>query len=107
MRSSHYWIYETLREGSSGTQTLQLQRSLPLWSQSQDFSCDGKFGGKTSQAVHSFQEAMGLTVDGIAGKRTISLLGVWCELEKGFDASHWQKIFRPCCGIGFAILMCC
>ena len=37
---------------------------------------DGIFGKKTERAVKRFQKAQGLTVDGIAGKRTFAALGL-------------------------------
>tara|TARA_Y100000034_G_scaffold97611_1_gene119249 strand:- start:3019 stop:3840 length:822 start_codon:yes stop_codon:yes gene_type:complete len=92
MNTSHYWIYETQKAGSTGVQTIQLQRSLPSWCLPTDFTFDGVFGEKTKIAVTQFQEAMKLNTDGVAGRRSISLLGIWCDLEKGFDASHWQEI---------------
>ena len=35
---------------------------------------DGVFGNKTKEAVEDFQRKHGLTVDGIAGKKTIAAL---------------------------------
>lgn len=36
---------------------------------------DGQFGDNTESAVKKFQKAKGLTVDGKAGKNTITALG--------------------------------
>lgn len=61
---------KTLRINSSGTQVWVLQQLL---NRTVDFTCgkaDGIFGTKTLAAVRAYQEANGLTVDGIVGKNT-------------------------------------
>lgn len=61
---------KTLRINSTGTQVWVLQQLL---NRTVDFTCgkaDGIFGTKTLAAVRAFQEANGLTVDGIVGKLT-------------------------------------
>lgn len=87
-----YHIYSPLRIGSEDEQVKQLQRSLPIWTAPELLVADGIFGSKTEAAVKAYQSAMELTVDGVAGQTTASALGLWVELEKGFDASHWQNI---------------
>ena len=87
-----YHIYSVLKKGSQSTQVTQLQRSLPAWTSSEPLATDGIFGSKTEKAVEAFQSAMELTADGVVGKATASVLGLWTEIEEGFDASHWQEI---------------
>lgn len=61
---------QTLRINSSGTQVWVLQQLL---NRTVDYTCgkaDGIFGTKTLAAVRRYQEANGLTVDGIVGKNT-------------------------------------
>ncbi len=61
---------QTLRINSSGTQVWVLQQLL---NRTIDYTCgkaDGIFGTKTLAAVRRYQEANGLTVDGIVGKNT-------------------------------------
>ena len=87
-----YHIYSPLQIGSEDEQVKQLQRSLPTWTTPNLLSADGIFGSKTQAAVKAYQSAMELPVDGIVGQTTASALGLWVELEKGFDASHWQNI---------------
>ena len=63
----------TLRKGSSGGEVLVLQQYL----QSLGYlsaSPDGQFGSATDRAVKLFQEANGLTADGVAGPGTLSIL---------------------------------
>jgi SpoIID/LytB domain protein len=58
-----------LRYGSQGPAVADVQRllhALALY----DGAADGIFGQKTTSAVRSFQDARGLTVDGIIGSRT-------------------------------------
>lgn len=67
---------KTLRINSTGTQVKVLQWLL---NDTIDYTCgkvDGIFGTKTLVAVRKYQEAHGLTVDGIVGKNTwAKLLG--------------------------------
>ena len=61
---------KTLRVGSKGTQVKVLQWLL---NHTTDFTCgkvDGIFGTKTVAAVRQYQEATGLDVDGVVGKKT-------------------------------------
>ena len=63
----------TLKVGSRGPAVSQLQDAL----RTAGFNpgkTDGVFGPKTQAAVRSFQQAKGLTVDGIAGKQTLGAL---------------------------------
>ena len=63
----------TLRKGSTGSEVLVLQQYL----QSLGYlsaSPDGQFGSATDRAVKLFQEANGLTADGVAGPGTLSIL---------------------------------
>jgi len=88
-----YYIYETLKVGDSSIQVTQLQRSLPVWASSQPVVADGVFGSATQEAVKNFQQASKLDADGIVGKVTASALGVWAQVENGFDISHWNTIY--------------
>ena len=67
---------KTLRINSNGPQV----KALQLWlNHMTDYTCgkvDGIFGTRTLAAVRKYQEANGLTVDGIVGKNTwVKLLG--------------------------------
>lgn len=62
-----------LRRGSKGADVTKLQTALNALG----YDCgaaDGIFGAKTEAAVRAFQQANGLTVDGIAGKATQAAL---------------------------------
>ena len=67
---------KTLRVGSKGTQVKVLQWLLNHTTDYTSGKVDGIFGTKTVAAVRQFQQANGLTVDGIVGKNTwTKLLG--------------------------------
>lgn len=65
--------YKTLSSGSRGSAVKELQEKL----NSLDYSCgtaDGDYGEKTANAVRGFQRDNGLTVDGIAGPKTLEAI---------------------------------
>jgi Putative peptidoglycan binding domain/D-alanyl-D-alanine carboxypeptidase len=68
---------EPLRRGSSGPAVAALQERLNR--DHPDFShlvVDGDFGPATEAAVREFQRRAGLAVDGVAGPRTLTALGL-------------------------------
>lgn len=65
---------KTLRINSTGTQVMVLQWLLNHTTDYTSGKVDGYFGTKTLAAVRQFQQAKGLTVDGIVGKNTWSKL---------------------------------
>ena len=64
---------KALRKGDSGLTVKWLQELLMAAGHDLD-KADGVFGSKTKAAVEDFQRKHGLTVDGIAGKKTIAAL---------------------------------
>ena len=67
-----------LRKGSKGDEVKTLQRLLKSLgyngSDKKQLSIDGDFGGNTYHALCAYQKAKGLTVDGICGKNTWTVL---------------------------------
>ena len=61
--------------GSRGEETRKIQQKLKNLGYYSG-SVDGIFGSQTLAAVKAFQKAWGLTVDGIAGPKTLSALGI-------------------------------
>jgi peptidoglycan hydrolase-like protein with peptidoglycan-binding domain len=59
-----------LRPGSTGEAVRRLQRSLVIGELLPNTGIDGIFGPATEQAVRSFQQAVGIGVDGIVGPQT-------------------------------------
>ena len=67
---------ETLSKyGSRGNEVKQVQEKLKRWGY-YNGSVDGIYGSKTQTAVRNFQKKNGLTVDGIAGPKTLSAMGI-------------------------------
>jgi lysozyme len=102
-------IFETLRRGDDSAEVRLLQRSLPPWAWADQLNAgeiDGKFGARTEAAVKFYQDEMGLTADGVAGRATCSMLGLWADVLLGVDVSSYQgDIDWPAVeGIDFAII---
>jgi lysozyme family protein len=62
-----------LKPGDQGPAVSELQRALKRAGYSPG-TIDGVYGSGTTQAVTSFQQAKGLTADGIAGAQTLAAL---------------------------------
>lgn len=67
--------FRNLKQGAKGEDV----RALQILLMGRGYSCgncgaDGEFGGDTCRAVSRYQKAEGLSVDGIAGKNTMSAL---------------------------------
>ena len=76
MFESNNLSIETLsRYGSSGNEVKQIQTRLKSWGY-YNGAVDGVYGSKTQAAVKSFQRANGLTVDGVAGPKTLAAIGL-------------------------------
>ncbi|MGM4981888.1 peptidoglycan-binding protein [Rhizobium sp. 11_C7_N12_5] len=65
--------FAVLRRGMSGSSIEDLQRGLTA-AGVYHLTIDGFFGPGTEQAIRAFQKASGLTVDGVAGAKTIGAL---------------------------------
>lgn len=61
--------------GSRGDEVKQIQTKLKRWGYYSG-SVDGIYGSQTLAAVKKFQSKNGLTVDGIAGKKTLVAMGI-------------------------------
>lgn len=61
--------------GSRGDEVRRIQQKLKNWGYYTG-SVDGIYGTQTQSAVRKFQRDNGLTVDGIAGPKTLSYLGI-------------------------------
>lgn len=61
--------------GSRGDEVRQIQQKLKNWGYYKG-AVDGIYGSKTLEAVKYFQRKNGLTVDGIAGEKTLAALGI-------------------------------
>lgn len=77
---SLFLIYDTgasalSKYGSSGSEVTQIQQKLSSLGY-YNGAIDGVYGTQTKNAVMSFQRDCGLTVDGIAGTKTLTYLGL-------------------------------
>ena len=61
--------------GSRGNEVTQIQTKLKRWGYYKG-SIDGIYGSQTQSAVRYFQSKNGLTVDGIAGAKTLAAMGI-------------------------------
>ena len=64
-----------LKQGSTGSTVKTLQQKLKNWGYYKG-AVDGIYGSKTKEAVRYFQRKNGLVVDGIAGPKTLSAMGI-------------------------------
>ena len=62
--------------GSRGEEVRQIQTKLKRWGYYSG-NVDGIYGSATLAAVKSFQKKNGLTVDGIAGTKTLQAMGIY------------------------------
>lgn len=77
---SVFLIYDTganalSKYGSSGNEVIQIQQKLSNLGY-YNGAIDGVYGTQTKNAVIQFQKDCGLTVDGIAGSKTLTYLGL-------------------------------
>lgn len=61
--------------GSRGNEVTQIQTKLKRWGYYKG-NIDGIYGSQTQAAVRYFQSKNGLTVDGIAGTKTLAAMGI-------------------------------
>ncbi len=65
--------YKTIQSGDNGDAVRDLQQKLAEFGYYEG-EIDGRFGNQTRRAVERFQYRHGLSADGIAGKRTLTVL---------------------------------
>ncbi len=75
------------RYGSRGDEVKQIQKKLKNWGYYSG-NIDGIFGSKTLEAVKKFQKKNGLTVDGIAGTKTLAALGINSNSSSSSSSSN-------------------
>ena len=67
--------YSLSKYGSRGEEVKQSQSKLKAWGY-YNGGVDGIYGSNTFEAVKKFQRKNGLSVDGIAGQKTLAALGI-------------------------------
>ena len=68
-------LAQVYKYGSRGDQVKKIQTKLKQWGYYKD-GIDGIYGYATYTSVKSFQRSNGLKVDGMAGSRTLSSMGI-------------------------------
>lgn len=72
--------------GSRGTEVTQIQTKLKRWGY-YNGNIDGIYGTQTLNAVKYFQRKNGLTVDGIAGPKTLAAMGIMSSSSSGSSST--------------------
>ena len=72
--------------GSRGSEVTQIQTKLKRWGY-YNGNIDGIYGSQTVAAVKSFQKKNGLTVDGIAGTKTLQAMGIYNSSNSSSSSS--------------------
>ncbi len=77
--------------GSRGAEVTQIQTKLKRWGY-YNGNIDGIYGSQTLAAVKYFQRKNGLTVDGIAGKRTLEAMGIFTSSSSSSSSSNSSNL---------------
>lgn len=83
----------TYSRGSSGDTVKQIQTKLKDWGYYSG-SVDGIFGSATESAIKYFQSKNGLTVDGMAGPKTLAALGISSSSATNNSSADVQLLAR-------------
>ena len=73
--------------GSSGQEVTQIQTKLKRWGY-YNGAIDGIYGYQTLNAVKYFQRKNGLTVDGIAGPKTLAAMGIFSSSTSSSSSAN-------------------
>lgn len=74
------------KNGSRGEEVRKIQTKLKNWGY-YNGSVDGVYGWQTENAVRSFQKKNGLTVDGVAGVKTLNAMGIFTSSSSSNTSS--------------------
>lgn len=77
--------------GSTGDEVKQIQTKLKRWGY-YNGNIDGIYGSKTVEAVKYFQRKNGLTVDGIAGIKTLNAMGIYSSNSTSSNSSNSSNL---------------
>ena len=83
----------TYKRGSSGETVRQIQQKLKNWGY-YSYTVDGIYGSRTEKAVRSFQSKNGLTVDGMAGPKTLAAMGISAGSASGSNSGDVALLAR-------------
>lgn len=74
------------KNGSRSEEVRKIQTKLKNWGY-YNGSVDGVYGWQTESAVRSFQKKNGLSVDGVAGTKTLNAMGIYSSSSSGGGSS--------------------
>lgn len=74
------------KNGSRGEEVRKIQTKLKNWGY-YNGTVDGVYGWQTENAVRSFQKKNGLTVDGVAGGKTLNAMGIFTGSSSSSSSS--------------------
>ena len=77
--------------GSRGTEVKTIQEKLKRWGYYTG-SVDGIYGSLTVSAVKKFQQKNGLTVDGIAGTKTLTAMGITTSSSSSSSSNNSSNV---------------
>ena len=78
--------YALSKYGSRGEEVRTIQTKLKRWGY-YNGNVDGIYGSQTLAAVKKFQQKNGLTVDGIAGTKTLRAMGIYSSASSSGSSS--------------------
>lgn len=81
------------KKGSTGSVVTQIQTKLKNWGYYSG-AVDGVYGSGTEKAVRLFQQKNGLTVDGKAGPKTLTALGISVGSSSGGGNANLDLLAR-------------
>lgn len=79
-------VFALSKNGSRGEEVRKIQTKLKNWGY-YNGSVDGVYGWQTESAVRSFQKKNGLSVDGVAGTKTLNAMGIYSSSSSGSGSS--------------------
>lgn len=77
--------------GSRGQEVITIQTKLKRWGY-YNGNIDGIYGSQTLAAVKYFQRKNGLTVDGIAGTKTLQAMGIYTSSSSSSSSSNSNNL---------------
>ena len=80
-------VFALSKYGSRGSEVRTIQDKLKRWGYYTG-NVDGIYGSQTVSAVKKFQQKNGLSVDGIAGTKTLTAMGITASSSSGGSSSN-------------------
>lgn len=85
--SKNIYVEALSKYGSRGSEVTTIQEKLKRWGY-YNGSVDGIYGSQTVSAVKKFQKKNGLTVDGIAGTKTLNAMGIMMSSSSSSSSNN-------------------